>query len=117
MHQDATKLEELLSNIPNLHTWDGGNSWNPGGFGPNHLKSLFSLCESIPQRRVIETGAGNSTIVFLLSDPAYLVSIAPDTSLFERIQEYCRAAGISTAALDDRHTCSELILPRFAADG
>jgi hypothetical protein len=33
----AMLFEEYLQNIPLLHTWDGGFTWNTGGFGRTEL--------------------------------------------------------------------------------
>jgi hypothetical protein len=34
-------FEEYLCNIPLLHSWDGGATWNTGGFDRQHLEKLF----------------------------------------------------------------------------
>jgi len=79
----------FFDNIPLLHTWDGGNSWNTGGFKSVQLNYFLDLAESIPDCEVIETGSGNSTISFLLTNPKKLVSISPKSELWLRIKNYC----------------------------
>jgi hypothetical protein len=66
-------LQEIhyFADIPNLHTWDNGKTWNTGGFNRNQLSSIYNLIisELSPKPSIIETGAGNSTITFLLTAP------------------------------------------------
>jgi hypothetical protein len=73
-----------FADIPNLHTRDNGKTWNTGGFNRNQLSSIYNLIisELSPKPSIIETGAGNSTITFLLTDPEWVLSIAPDLELF-----------------------------------
>ena len=49
-------FDEYLKNIPHLHTWDGGVTWNSGGFEDYHLRAFKKYVAS-GARRVIETGA------------------------------------------------------------
>lgn len=111
------RVDEYLAAIPDLHTWDGGRTWNSGGFGPRELRAFVDLTAATPGARVIETGAGNSTIAFLLGDPSLLVSIAPDPALFGRIIDHCRVNAVDTGSLDARDGRSEWILPQLAAGG
>jgi GT2 family glycosyltransferase/glycosyltransferase involved in cell wall biosynthesis len=109
---------EYLSNLPLLHSWDGGLTWNTGGFQAEHLAALYRfLKENLPSSpTLLETGAGNSTISFLFLNPSRLVSIAPEPALFARIRSYCANNSISVAALDARVSGSEWILPQMALD-
>jgi hypothetical protein len=74
---------------PKFHFWDG--TWTEGGFSTYHLQEIYNFCRKHgpPTPTVLETGAGNSTVCFLHLEPARVVSIAPEASLFERIAEYC----------------------------
>jgi hypothetical protein len=110
-------FEEFTCNIPLLHTWDGGATWNAGGFEGHHLHQLHAfLRERLPDRSVLlETGAGNSTIAMLFLNPARLVSIAPELPLFDRIRAFCREHGIDLAALEVHADGSEWVLPHLAA--
>jgi glycosyltransferase involved in cell wall biosynthesis len=109
---------EYLSNLPLLHTWDGGLTWNTGGFQAEHLRALHGfLTERLPvSPSLLETGAGNSTVCLLFLNPSRLVSVAPDAELFERIRRYCAAHSISITALDARVSGSEWILPQLALE-
>jgi hypothetical protein len=107
-------FDDYLENIPNLHTWDNGKTWNTGGFERTHLAAFHDLVRSQDVRpRVLETGAGNSTLCFLHAEPERLVSIAPDAELFERIDSYARAKGLATTPLEPHVERSELVLPRL----
>jgi len=103
---------------PNLHSWDQGKTWNAGGFSPYHLDSIYKFCRQRLSAgpRVIETGAGNSTICFLHLEPTQVISIAPDKALFNRITAYCKANDISIEPLTMHFDRSEWVLPKLAAD-
>lgn len=106
-------IEAFLSDIPPLHSWDGGQTWNTGGFSRRELEILVRL---VAERAgsspcVVETGAGNSTIAFLAAGAHSLTSIAPDASLFDRIRAYCEGRGIDIGPLDQCVAFSEDALP------
>jgi precorrin-6B methylase 2 len=111
-------LERFLAEPPRLHSWDGGKTWVGGGFGPRTLRDLHAtvLAEVGCGARIAETGAGASTIAFLLASPSRLVSVAPDEALFGRIRAYCADAGIADATLEPVAERSELALPRLSAE-
>ena len=111
-------FEDYLRDLPPLHSWDGGITWNTGGFSPEALRELYGFlrCRLPPDPIMLETGAGNSTIILLFLRPKKLVSIAPDRELFERIHRFCEKAGISDAALERQIDGSQWVLPRLAAD-
>jgi hypothetical protein len=60
-------FNELLQNLPLLHSWDGGRTWNTGGFTEAHLGPLVDCLHANlpPGPSILETGAGCSTISFL----------------------------------------------------
>lgn len=110
-----TSFDAYLANIPLLHSWDGGVTWNTGGFQAEHLLSLQRFLKSrLPASpRILETGAGNSTITFLFLSPSKLVSIAPEQSLYERIVRYCEANDVSADSLEAHVARSEWVLPKL----
>lgn len=112
-------FDEYLKNIPALHSWDGGKSWNSGGFAAEHLRVFFDLVARVGGRRasVLETGAGNSTIAFLYACPARVISVAPDAALFERIFSACRSRGVDMSPLEHHVDRSEWLLPKLAEAG
>ena len=110
-------LEEYLIELPLLHTWDC-KSWNSGGFDSFDLQSLYNFLQiHLPANPVLlETGAGNSTIMMLFLLPEKLISIAPDADLFERIKYFCQINGISDVALEKYIDGSQWALPKIAQD-
>jgi hypothetical protein len=110
------KIAEYLNDIPLLHTWDGGQTWNTGGFSREHLERMIQFFqEHAPSGpAILETGAGNSTITFLLLRPGSVVSICPEAELFARIRNYCEAHEISTGPWVRHLDGSEWILPKLA---
>ena len=113
----SIRLEDFLGNIPKLHTWDNGKTWVTGGFQKEHLQLIndtICACFGSKQVSVIETGAGNSTLLFLLMKAARLVSICPDPALHKRILAYCDQHHIDYSQLDYRQEFSEWMLPEIA---
>src|SRR5262249_52931387 len=108
-------MDKYLSDLPLLHTWDGGKTWNTGGFYREIFQAIQpSLTEGM---EIIAKGAGNYTIFFLLHKPRRLVSIAPDAKLFKRIELFCDQNGINRSALQKEIGYSEWTLPKMAAAG
>lgn len=108
-------FEDYLENIPEIHFWD--NKWRTGGFQKHHLSTIMSVLKEHTEGnnlRIIETGAGNTTITFSFLNPQTLISICPDPALKERILEYCSDKNISTDALDIRLERSEIEFPKIA---
>lgn len=105
-------IEKYLSNIPKLHSWDGGKTWNTGGFERKHLQPLLPLIGK--GKRILEAGCGNSTIFFLISEPAELISIDPNPAIFDRIAAYCTENAIDQSKLNKIVEGSEFVLPDLA---
>jgi hypothetical protein len=110
-------FEDYINELPMLHTWNG-NTWNSGGFDSFDLKSLYDfLRQHLPENSVLlETGAGNSTIMMLFLSPSRLISIAPDELLFGRIENFLQINRISDDALEKQVDGSQWILPKIAAE-
>ena len=105
-------LDRYLSDLPLLHTWDNGATWSTGGFNREIFEAIHPFVTE--GARILETGAGNSTIFFLLHKPSRLVSIAPETDLFNRIRSYCDQNSIDRSCAEVVVGRSEWILPRLA---
>lgn len=110
------EVEAFLSDIPKLHSWDGGVTWNTGGFTRTELSAIIDTVarDLGAGAHVAETGAGNSTVAMLLAGAESVVSVAPDKPLFERIAEACRRFGHEPKALRAYTALSEDVLPRLA---
>jgi predicted O-methyltransferase YrrM len=111
------EINDYLSNLPMLHSFDGGMSWNTGGFDEHQLEALCSLLKSkLPVApRLLETGAGNSTITMLFLSPSKLITICPDAEVVKRVKAYCATNDIPIGPLEVRDDCSEWVLPELAA--
>lgn len=111
--------ESLIASPPKFHTWDGGTTWNTGGFDGASLSRLHELVGRFDSPSIIETGAGCSTLAFLLAPATTVTSIATSAALFERIRTWLDSAGELEARQthwDARVGRSEEVLPRLAAD-
>jgi hypothetical protein len=109
-------FDAYLANLPLLHTWDNGETWNTGGFSPTQLRKFSAVIREHfgdHPLRVIETGAGNSTITFLFFALDQLVTVAPSDTLRDRILAFCNESGVDTTRLDFRVARSELELPKM----
>lgn len=108
-------IEAFTADVPKFHNWDG--VWSTGGFKGADLQRLHDLTRAQAQGaelRVLETGAGASTVAFLLAGATTVFSIAPNADLFERIRKFCRDNGIADAPLESTVNISELALPPLA---
>ena len=68
MQNPENSFGAFVATLPLLHTFDGGKTWNTGGFERQHFEPLAAFFdrELVHRRHVIETGCGNSTIFFCL---------------------------------------------------
>lgn len=109
-------LGTYLAQLPLLHTWDGGKTWNTGGFSSEHLSAMIDFFgKSAPRLpAILETGAGNSTLAFLLLRPGSLVSICPEQELLERIRSYAVQNDFELRPWVTYLDGSEWILPKLA---
>jgi hypothetical protein len=110
-------FEDYLGDLPLLHTWDGGQTWNNGGFEPDQLRRMHAFLHDVlpPSPIVLETGAGNTTITLAFLSPAHHVVVCPDEAVLDRIARFCQGAGLPTDHLDVRVGLSEWLLPELAA--
>jgi Methyltransferase domain len=104
----------LLAKLPKLHYWGGAEQ--VGGLNALIGERMIAELARYDLPRVVETGAGATTLLFCCLDPAALTSIAPVPELRDRILAEAEARDITTDRL--RYICerSEIALPRIAAD-
>jgi predicted O-methyltransferase YrrM len=109
-------LDQFLADLPHLHSWDGGKTWNTGGFGPKEISVLFDIVKNRVGggARVLETGAGLSTVLFLCAGAVKVTSVAPDAALFERIEMFCGTKDYDYSRLEKIIAFSEDALPLVA---
>jgi hypothetical protein len=107
--------QALLADLPKLHFW--GGSPQVGGLNAVIGERIIAEVAGYDSPRVIETGAGATTLLFCCLDPGALTSIAPSAELHDRILAEAAAREIGVQPL--RFLCerSEVALPRIAAEG
>jgi Methyltransferase domain len=105
----------LLADLPRLHHW--GGEPQVGGLTPVIGDRMIAELARYESPRVVETGAGATTLLFCCLDPAALTSIAPNAELRDRIFAEAQERQIALDPL--RFLCerSEIALPAMAADG
>jgi predicted O-methyltransferase YrrM len=79
-----TKIEKFLNNLPLLHSWDDYKTVNHGGLHKDFLQFIYQKIKFVEKKRIIETGAGLSTILFLLSNPEKQITINKDYDGFRK---------------------------------
>jgi hypothetical protein len=111
-------FREYIEDLPLLHAWGDPPCWNAGGFDKHIFDTLhnFMLLHVPKNARIIETGAGNSTIFFLFHYPSKLVSIDPWQEVYDRIVAYCSQQHIDQSLLDIRVGKSQYVLPKLTED-
>jgi Methyltransferase domain len=104
----------LLDNLPKLHYWGGAEQ--VGGLNAVIGDRMITELGHYDSPRVIETGAGATTLLFCCLDPGALVSIAPNAELRDRIFAEASKREIALTRLFFVCDRSETALPRIAAD-
>jgi hypothetical protein len=110
-------LDQLVSSPPLLHTWDKGGSWNTGGFDGTALERLHRLTTGAGVERVLETGAGCSTLAFILSGVASVTSVFPDAGLAKKIGSWLDDRGVTYGEWEPVLGMSEDVLPDLTQPG
>jgi predicted O-methyltransferase YrrM len=108
-------LEALLGEKVKLHFWEG--EWQDGGLTDHMLRTLFELSGSVSDDQtgvILETGAGLSTLAFLASAPARVITIAPDPKLRDRIDAQIARFSLDGSRIDYYVDRSENVLPDLA---
>jgi hypothetical protein len=105
----------LLEDLPKLHYWGGEEQ--VGGLNVPIGQRVITELEGYDSPRVIETGAGATTLLFCCFEPKAVTSIAPSEELGERITSEAERRGISLEPLRFLSERSEVALPRLWADG
>ena len=106
--------QALLANLPKLHYWGGEEQ--VGGLNSVIGGRMIEELARYDSPRVIETGAGATTLLFCCLDPGALVSIAPTAELRDRIFAEATKRQIALKRLFFICDRSELALPRIAID-
>jgi hypothetical protein len=113
--QPEAAARALIADPPRLHDW--GRGWEVGGMTGRIGERVIAELARFDSPRVIETGAGASTLLFCALEPAAVTSIAPDEGLRDRTLAAASERGISTDRLHFICDRSELVLPKLAEEG
>jgi predicted O-methyltransferase YrrM len=108
-------ITTLEADPPRLHHW--GEEWSTGGLNGEQLRFLHEVASrqlGVPRPRIVETGAGNSTIVFLMAKAQRVLTFALEPELETRIRGYCETNGVDAQSLEFIVGRSELTLPLAA---
>jgi hypothetical protein len=111
----TTAARALLADMPAMHFWDG--QAQVGGMNAMIGERLIAEVGRYDNPRIIETGAGVSTLLFCTLRPAAVTSIAPPQDLHDRIMEQAAARAIPTENLKYLVDRSELALPKLVEQG
>lgn len=106
LHEVST-LDRLVRDDPDLHAWGDGTRAN-WSVSADVLRFLHGCLA--PGMRTLETGAGQSTVVFAIAGTEH-VCITPNRGDAERIRAYCDATGVPTDGVTFIHESSDRALP------
>lgn len=100
-------LDDIIANYPSFHRKADGTPWFLGVSGDT-LKALASHVE--PGMRTIETGAGFSSLAFILKGARH-VAVCPDDALERTMRDWCDGQGIDHGRFEYRQGLSQDVLP------
>lgn len=106
-------VQALLDDHPLLHR-DRNGAPKDGGLTRGMARRFTEELTALDRPRIVETGTGLSTLLFLCLDPAQVISIAPAPDLHERALAEAEARGIDVSPLRLIADCSETALPLLA---
>lgn len=101
-----SRIDALIAEQPHFHLWPDGSPAN-WAVAPDVLCFLGEQLS--PGMTTLETGAGQTTVVFCLKETRH-IAVTPDTAQAERIRAYLARAGVS-CDLAFIHESSDVALP------
>lgn len=111
------QFETLLINKPPLHNW-GGNLVT-GGFEDDSLRLVFEIINKSRidgVLRIIEIGAGLTTLAGLCASPEVHIAISPEIATEKAIRQYAINNDINLDPLNFINGFSQIELPRLIID-
>lgn len=105
-------LDEIIKNFPSFHRKPDGTPWYLGISGDT-LKAFASLLE--PGMRTIETGAGFSSLAFIVKGTHH-TAICPDDYLEKNIRDWCSEKGIDHSRFTYVQAKSQDAVPRLEGE-
>jgi hypothetical protein len=111
----AAAARVLLDDPPKLHDW--GRGPEVGGLDRRIGERMIREVTQYEAARIVETGAGVSSLLFLCLEPRALTSIEYDATLRDRMLAAASERGIPVDRLRFMCEHSEFALPRLAMNG
>jgi hypothetical protein len=112
----AKDAAAFLRDLPQVHE-RGDAPAHSGGLNPRLGQVMIDEIGKLGGApRSIETGAGNSTILFMMLGCSAVTAIAPDEKLGRRIRSEAAERGLDDSVLRYINDRSECALPRLALD-
>jgi Methyltransferase domain len=106
----------FLRDLPKLHKRSGEPAYS-GGLNPRLGQVMIDEIGKLGEGpRSIETGAGNSTLLFMMLGCSTVTAIAPNEKLGRCIRSEAAERGLDDAVLRYINDRSERALPRLALD-
>jgi len=106
----------FLRDLPKVHE-RGQKGPRPGGLNPRIGQVIIDETAKLGDGpRSIETGAGNSSLLFMMLGCSSVTAIAPDDKLGRRILSEAAARGLDDSVLRYVEERSEIALPRLAIE-
>jgi hypothetical protein len=118
--QEASARQEqaaaFLRDLPKVHE-RGERPPRPGGLNPRIGQVMIDEIAKLGDGpRSIETGAGNSSLMFMMLGCSSVTAIAPDEKLGARIRKEAAERGVDDSVLRYIEERSEVALPRLALE-
>lgn len=107
--------QTFLRNLPPVHE-RGERPAHTGGLNTRLGQVMIDELEKLDSPAIVETGAGNSTLLFMMLGCSSVTAIAPDKKLGERIHREATERGLDTTVLTYVQDRSERALPKLALD-
>jgi len=104
-----------LSDLPKMHE-RGDRPAHSGGLNLRLGKVMIEELQKLDSPTIIETGAGSSTLLFVMLGCSKVISIAPDEKLGRRIHEEGQQLKLDVGVLTYINDRSERALPKLALD-
>jgi hypothetical protein len=109
----ADQALAFLQDLPKVH--ERGNApAHSGGLNVRLGRVMIDELQKLDSPAVIETGAGSSTLLFMMLGCSSVIAIAPDEKLGRRIDEEARKRDLDVGVLTFINDRSELALPKLA---
>lgn len=111
--RDDAEIRAFLEQLPTVHE-RGQRPAHDGGLGRGLGMAMVEELDRLDAPSIIETGAGNTSLLYLMAGCSAVTSIAPDAKLGTRIRREAEERGLDTGDFTYVNDRSERALPRLA---